>query len=83
MPFSSQDGFKNKLYNLEYQYNEVKRILKLFITKSPQPVRIGLWAFQRLFNVIGVYMMPLMFARKAYDTWVKKSRVLFRAVLIN
>lgn len=28
MPFSSQDGFKNKLYNLEYQYNEVKKNFK-------------------------------------------------------
>ena len=29
MPFSSQDGFKNKLYNLEYQYNEVKKNFKV------------------------------------------------------
>ena len=29
MPFSSQDGLKNKLYNLEYQYNEVKKNFKV------------------------------------------------------
>ena len=29
MPFSSQDCFKNKLYNLEYQYNEVKKNFKV------------------------------------------------------
>ena len=61
----------------------LKRILKLFNTKSPQPVRIGLWAFQRLFNVIGVYMMPLMFARKGIRYLGQKVEFFLGAVLIN
>ena len=28
MPFSSQEGYKFKLYNQEYQYNEVKKNFK-------------------------------------------------------
>ncbi|UDI77513.1 DUF1413 domain-containing protein [Staphylococcus taiwanensis] len=28
MPFSSEDGYKFKLYNQEYQYNEVKKNFK-------------------------------------------------------
>ena len=39
MPFSSQEGYKFKLYNQEYQYNEVKKISKICNTLKP----VSLW----------------------------------------
>ena len=43
MPFSSQEGYKFKLYNQEYQYNEVKKNFKDLYTEARiSMVRYGL-----------------------------------------
>ena len=57
------------------------KILKLFNTKAHNQYAL-VCGLSRDYSMLLVYMMPLMFARKAYDT-ESKSRVLFGAVLIN
>lgn len=61
----------------------LKRILKLFNTKSPQPVRIGLWAFKIIQCYWGIY--DALDVRQEGHTILgsKKSSSFLGAVLIN